>query len=112
MVNRGSYAFCVASTTRKTPQGKLVLPIRNPDKPSRRSDEGGSGTPLAVTLQSLVWDEDYPSEPERGNLREKSTGPHQRRVNFVLRRIFDSPRILVWPKITMMSMTSRALRNH
>ena len=30
-------------------------PIRNPDKPSRRSNEGGSGTPLAVTLQSLVW---------------------------------------------------------
>ena len=35
-------------------------PIRNPDKPSRRSDEGGSGTPLAVTMQSLVWGEDYP----------------------------------------------------
>jgi hypothetical protein len=29
-------------------------PIRNPDKPSRHSDEGGSGTPLAVTMQSLV----------------------------------------------------------
>ena len=29
-------------------------PIRDPDKPSRRSDEGGSGTPLAVTLQPLV----------------------------------------------------------
>ena len=44
-------------------------PIRNPDKPSRRSDEGGSGTPLAVTMQPLVWGEDYPSGVERGNLR-------------------------------------------
>lgn len=48
-------------------------PICNPDKPSRRSDEGGSGTPLAVTLQSLVWGEDYPNGLESGNLREKST---------------------------------------
>jgi len=29
-------------------------PILNPDKPTRRSDGGGSGTPLAVTMQSLV----------------------------------------------------------
>ena len=49
-------------------------PIRNPDKPYRRSDEGGSGTPLAVTLQSLVWGEDYPNGPERGNLRSGTHG--------------------------------------
>jgi hypothetical protein len=47
-------------------------PIRNPDKPTRRSDEGGSGTPLAATMQSLVWSEDYPSGAERGNLRSSA----------------------------------------
>jgi hypothetical protein len=31
-----------------------MKPIHNPDKPTRRSDGGGSGTPLAVTMQSLV----------------------------------------------------------
>ena len=49
-------------------------PIRDPDKPSRRSDEGGSGTPLAVTLQPLVWGEDYPNGLERGNLRSGTHG--------------------------------------
>ena len=49
-------------------------PIRNPDKPSRRSNEGGSGTPLAVTMQSLVWGEDYLSSQERGNLRSSTHG--------------------------------------
>lgn len=64
--------FCVASTTRKHRKENWNKPIRNPDKPSRRSDEGGSGTPLAVTMQSLVWDEDYPTGVQRGNLREKT----------------------------------------
>jgi len=44
-------------------------PIHNPDKPTRRSDGGGSGTPLAVTMQSLVWGEDYLTGIERGNSR-------------------------------------------
>ena len=74
MVDRGSYAFCVASTTRKHRKENWIKPIRNPDKPTRRSDEGGSGTPLAVTMQSLVWGEDYPSGPERGNLRSSTHG--------------------------------------
>jgi hypothetical protein len=72
LVDRGSYAFCVASTTRKHRKENWNKPIRNPDKPTRRSDEGGSGTPLAATMQSLVWGEDYPSGAERGNLRSSA----------------------------------------
>jgi hypothetical protein len=86
-------------------------PIRNPDKPSRRSNEGGSGTPLAVTLQPLVWGEDYPSGPERGNYARNRL-PRQRGLNFVLRRVFGSPSIFAWQKMKTMFMTSLVLRNH
>ena len=75
MVNRG-VTLCVlqALQEKHRKEMKWNKPIRNPDKPSRRSDEGGSGTPLAVTMQSLVWDEDYPRSPERGNLRLSTHG--------------------------------------
>ena len=69
-VDRGSCAFVLQALQENTAKENWSKPIRNPDKPSRRSDEGGSGTPLAVTMQPLVWDEDYLTGVERGNLRE------------------------------------------
>jgi len=54
LVNRGSYAFVLQALQEKHRKENWNKPIRNPDKPSRRSNEGGSGTPLAVTMQSLV----------------------------------------------------------
>ena len=67
--------LCVLQALQENTARRTGLhPIRNPDKPTRRSDGGGSGTPLAVTMQSLVWGKDYPRWLKRGNLRLRTHG--------------------------------------